>query len=60
MEDRRQQAALGRRHDHYLATCSVCGERYPAEQNAAEYCSSRCRAKAWRARRANAGERDRR
>jgi hypothetical protein len=50
MENRRRASALGKIHGYFFATCSVCGREYPAELISAEYCSSRCRAKAWRAR----------
>jgi hypothetical protein len=58
--DRRVQSALGKIHVWIFAACTVCGQQYPAELRTSEYCSSPCRAKAWRARRkaANAGERD--
>jgi ferredoxin len=51
MYDRRRQSALAKRHWWRLATCTVCGREFSAEQILAGYCSSSCRAKAWRARR---------
>jgi predicted Zn-ribbon and HTH transcriptional regulator len=50
--NRRRQSALGKMNSRVPATCSACGREYLAENvRIAEYCSSSCRAKAWRARR---------